>query len=115
MAKQNNSDDSPKIVEFWKTHPDFAVGTGDTTITKAQYDADVAAIVTGEEAITAARTQLTGLIRQQRDRQKMLRTKTTRVKSGVRATYGPDSAEYSQIGGVRQSERKAPKRKPKTP
>ena len=29
------------------------------------------------------------------------------------ATFGPDSAEYAQAGGVRKSERKHPQRKPK--
>jgi hypothetical protein len=33
----------------------------------------------------------------------------TRFRSGVRAAYGPDSAQYEQAAAVRKSARKSPK------
>jgi len=35
-----------------------------------------------------------------------------RVLSAVEAHFGPDSSEYEQVGGTRQSERKRPVRRP---
>jgi hypothetical protein len=42
---------------------------------------------------------------------KYLRDATTRVRSMVRAVYGPDSSEYEEVGGTRASERKPRTRK----
>lgn len=41
-----------------------------------------------------------------------LRAKNTRMLSAAEAQYGPDSSEYEQLGGTRQSERKRPTKKP---
>ena len=41
-----------------------------------------------------------------------LRDKNKRVLSAVEAQYGPDSNEYEQAGGTRQSERKRPTGRP---
>lgn len=41
-----------------------------------------------------------------------LREMNKRVLSAVEAQFGPDSSEYEQVGGTRQSERKRPVRKP---
>jgi hypothetical protein len=42
-----------------------------------------------------------------------LRTENARMLAGIGAQFGPDSSEYEQAGGTRQSERKRPVRKPK--
>ena len=41
-----------------------------------------------------------------------LREQNRRVLSAVEAQFGPDSNEYEQVGGTRQSERKRGARKP---
>jgi len=41
-----------------------------------------------------------------------LRDLNRRILSAVEAQYGPDSSEYEQVGGTRQSERKQSTRKP---
>jgi hypothetical protein len=43
-----------------------------------------------------------------------LRDKNKRILSAVEAQYGPDSSEYEQAGGTRQSERKRPTGRPST-
>ena len=43
-----------------------------------------------------------------------IRDKNRRVLSAVEAQFGPDSSEYEQVGGTRQSERKRPQRKAAT-
>ncbi len=42
-----------------------------------------------------------------------LRDKNKRILSAVEAQFGPDSSEYEQAGGTRQSERKRPTGRPK--
>ena len=41
-----------------------------------------------------------------------LRDKNKRILSAVEAQFGPDSSEYEQAGGTRQSERKRPTGRP---
>jgi hypothetical protein len=43
-----------------------------------------------------------------------LRVKSTRLLSATEAQYGPDSSEYEQVGGTRQSERKRSSKKAPT-
>jgi hypothetical protein len=43
----------------------------------------------------------------------VIRDWNKRVLSAVEAQFGPDSSEYEQVGGTRQSERKRPTRKAK--
>ncbi len=38
-----------------------------------------------------------------------------KVKPAIGLKYGTDSSEYEMVGGVRDSERKKPGKKPKTP
>ena len=58
-------------------------------------------------------TELTGLINDRDSQGVGLNELVTRVRSGFRAVYGPDSTQYEQAGGTRLSERKKPSRKPK--
>jgi ABC-type transporter Mla subunit MlaD len=44
--------------------------------------------------------------------EKALRELSSRMLNAVAAVYGRDSSEYEMAGGVRQSERKRPQRKP---
>ncbi|HEV7376169.1 MAG TPA: hypothetical protein VGN95_15735 [Pyrinomonadaceae bacterium] len=43
-----------------------------------------------------------------------LRSKSVRMLSAAQAQYGPDSSEYEQVGGTRQSERKRSTKKTPT-
>jgi alkylated DNA repair dioxygenase AlkB len=45
--------------------------------------------------------------------EKALKELSSRMLNAVAAVYGKDSSEYEMAGGVRQSERKRPQRKPK--
>lgn len=115
MAVSDDLKDAQRIVDVWDANPTLVIGVGDKAVTKADVEADVAAITDMDTHLAEVRTQLTGLIRQRRDRKKGLNGKVTRVRSGIRAAFGPDSPEYSQAGGTRSSERKPRKVKPKTP
>ncbi|HEX8650272.1 MAG TPA: hypothetical protein VF708_05495 [Pyrinomonadaceae bacterium] len=45
------------------------------------------------------------------EQEKRLNDKNKRMLSAAEAQYGPDSSEYEQAGGTRQSERKRPTKK----
>jgi len=49
------------------------------------------------------------------DKNKQMRAFNRKVLPATGLKYGRDSAEYEQVGGVRDSERKKPVRKPKPP
>ena len=103
--------DSALLVNAWKSNPGFALGDIRRDVIKA----DVAQIRQDTEEIEALRSQLTLKIDQRDQKLKALSNKNTRVRSGFRAFYGPDSSEYKQAGGTPTSERKARTRTPKIP
>ena len=115
MAVRDDLKDAQRIVGVWDANPTLVVGMGDKAVTKDDVKQDITTITTMDAHIAEVRTTLTGLIRQRRDRKKALNVKVTRVRSGIRGAFGPDSPEYSQAGGTRSSERKPRTVKPKTP
>jgi hypothetical protein len=54
------------------------------------------------------RIKMSKLIDDTNDQMKLVESYNTRGRSGMRAIFGPDSAQYAQVGGTRQSERKSP-------
>jgi hypothetical protein len=59
------------------------------------------------------RTQLTAESIETNNQSLAVGNAVTRVRSGIRGFYGPDSTQYGQVGGTRTSERKRPTRKKK--
>ena len=101
--------DAQKIIDTWTANPDFAFGA----VTLKGFGE--LAFQTGQlsQTIEAKRNELQGLMNQRDDTVKELRMLITRARSGIKATYGPDSSQYEQAGCTRASERKAPGRKAK--
>jgi hypothetical protein len=66
-----------------------------------------------DTVIERRRIELQGLINERNDLGKHVRAQITRVRSGFRAVYGPDSTQYDQAGATRSSERKT--RAPRKP
>jgi uncharacterized protein YqgV (UPF0045/DUF77 family) len=101
--------DADKVIGVWKVNPTFSMmGT-----TLAVFSASTRTVRDMEAVIEAKRQELSGLVDRRDDEAKALSKWVTRARSGIRSNFGPDSAEYAQAGGVRQSERKHPTRKPK--
>lgn len=98
--------DANRIIETWSKNRDFSLGSIKLADFRKQRDAFVAA----STEVAAVRNQLTGLIGERDDHGDKLTEFITRARSGIRANYGPDSAQYKQAGGTRQSERKRPRR-----
>lgn len=115
MANNDILMNAGTVIDVWDANADLKVGAGATEIKKADVEADVTGLRAFDDEISALEVQLKGLVRQRRDLKTALSAKITRIKSGIRATYGPDSSQYSQAGGVRSSERKTRARKATTP
>jgi hypothetical protein len=98
-----------KVVDVWDANPDFVLGTVNLDSFKASIEAVKAAGATVE----TKRTELTGLLNDRDNQAATLNDLVTRARSNVRGTFGLDSTQYEQVGGIRRSERKAPKRKAK--
>ena len=101
--------DATAAVTVWKANPDFGLGT----LALADLEGALAALQTAQAVVEAKRIEMTGLLDQRDDKALALSDLVTRVRSGFRAVYGPDSPQYEQAGGTRLSERKRPTRQPK--
>lgn len=66
-------------------------------------------------AMEAYNTQLSladSLSSSLKEKEKLLRSFTERMLTGVAAKFGKDSEQYQKAGGIKKSDRKRPKRKP---
>jgi hypothetical protein len=107
MPTSNTNDlliDAQKILDTWKANSSFNIGS---KITLESFTQDRDQLTALDNAIESRRIELQGLINERNDLGKNLRTQITRIRSGFRAVYGPDSTQYDQAGATRTSERKA--------
>ncbi len=95
--------DSQKLVDTMTSNPGFSLGDlGLSQLIEAQNRATKLS-----EQVEAKRVEMVGLANERDTAASTLRDMATRLRSGIRAFYGPDSSQYEQAGGVRNSERKA--------
>jgi hypothetical protein len=109
MSKTTNSvlADLDTVIHVWAENPAFTLG--DLTLDGVRAKrADLAA---RDDALVEARTILSRLIDETTDTRHEGAQIVTRVRSGMRAAFGPDSTQYAQVGGTRASERKPTKKK----
>ncbi|WP_309688277.1 hypothetical protein [Armatimonas sp.] len=104
-----------KVINTWNENPGLTIGNAalDNQITVIMMDTLVSEIQADDDEIEKLRTRLTGLVDARDTKVGTLSGYNTRVKSGVRSNFGPDSKQYKQVGGTPTSERKTPVRKPK--
>ena len=81
-------------------------------VTPASFDTAVTAFTARLNAYNEHVAALDDEQNQLEDSERNLRDLNRRILSAVEAQYGPDSSEYEQVGGTRQSERKQATRKP---
>ncbi len=110
---QNTLTDAAKIVQVWTANPTFAMGD----ITRAQFEAAMSRADAADNAVDAKRVELTALMDARDDAALAVSKLTVRARSAIKGVFGPDSAQYDQAGGTRDSERKAstPAAKPPKP
>lgn len=101
--------DAETLIRVWEANTTLSLGD----VTLPAFKTMVATFKTTRANAEDLRTQLTKAVNDVNDQADGLASITVRGRSGVRAQFGPDSAQYDQVGGTRSSERKP--RKKKTP
>jgi hypothetical protein len=99
-----------RLLRVWGENKSFAMGAVTETTLQGMLD-DLRAT---RQQVEETRTLLTRLVDEANDKGKALTKVTSRGLSGIRATFGPDSPQYEQAGGTRESERKPRSSKKKT-
>lgn len=89
-----------RIARVWADNPTFSLGE----VTLAGFQAKIAEVRQKREQLEALRMQMTALTNDVEEGTNELAAIRTRALSGVRAVFGPDSTQYEQAGGKRQSE-----------
>jgi hypothetical protein len=98
---------SERISRVWTDNPTFTLGE----VTLPSLNAKIASLRQKRDQLETLRMQVTALSNEIDGATDDLSTIRTRALSGLRATYGPNSTQYEQGGGTRQSEVKRPSRK----
>lgn len=96
-----------RIARVWTDNPTFSLGE----VTLAGFQAKIAGARQKREQLENLRMQVTALSNELEEHTSELAAIRTRAMSGFRAVFGPDSTQYEQAGGTRQSEIRRPSRK----
>ncbi|HEX7313435.1 MAG TPA: hypothetical protein VF297_05915 [Pyrinomonadaceae bacterium] len=99
--------DAEKLDRVWDANPSLTLGD----LTREKFKAELNALRESRAQLEEARRQVTNLSNTTNERAVVLVSYNTRVLSGIRAVFGPDSTQYEEGGGTRSSERKTPKPK----
>jgi hypothetical protein len=101
--------EAEQIARVWAENPTFVLND----ITLAQFQNMIADLRAQRSHTEDLRTQVTAATILTNDKAVAVGNINTRVRSGIRGFFGPNSTQYEQVGGTRTSERKHPKRKKK--
>jgi hypothetical protein len=102
--------EAEQIARVWADNPTFSLGE----LTLAQLQSKITSLRAKRDHAQDLRTQLTAATNDTNTEGDDVSALITRARSGIRAVFGPDSNQYEQAGGTRQSERKRTARKPKS-
>jgi hypothetical protein len=108
-TKDQTVAEAEQLIRVWQANPDFSLGA--TTLKMLQEEVD--ALRQAGTRVDDARTALTALINEANAKRAGVAKLVTRGRSAIRGAYGPDSSQYEQVGGTRESDRKPAKRKAK--
>jgi hypothetical protein len=103
--------DAKMVEDVWVQNPSFSMGS----VSLEQYKAAIAALENFNAAVQTKRTELTGLMNQRDDQALQMKELVTRARSTIRGFFGPNSSQYDEAGGTRQSERKPSSRSSEQP
>ena len=99
-----------EVLQAWKNiDPAFKVGD----LALSALEADIAQLTSTQDELTSLESQATEVRSKRDDVSMAVWDKVKRLRRGVQAIYGDDSAQYQMMGGTRLSERKPPTRKAK--
>lgn len=96
-----------RISRVWTDNPGFSLGE----VTLAGLQAKMAEVRQKREQLETLRMQAASLSNELEEGTGELASIRTRALSGFRAVFGPDSTQYEQAGGTRQSDiRRSPRK-----
>jgi hypothetical protein len=96
--------DAKSALRFWEEHPDLKLNEA----TCAAFKKAQAAFQQAADEVADKERQCQLKMAERDVLANEVKLVMTRLRSAVRGFYGPDSNEYAQVGGTRQSERKRP-------
>ena len=91
-----------RLIQVWSENIKFSMG--DVTLDGLKLEVDKLRNL--KRSRDELRVKLSKLIDDTNDQMKLIDDYNTRGLSGMRAIFGPDSAQYAQVGGTRRSDRK---------
>ena len=94
----------------WESNPDFKLGN----IGLKDFTAVYAAAKELDDDYSKRDVELSGALSKREERVRELHSLVVRFRKGMHAQFGPDSPEYGQAGGTRESQRRSPARKART-
>jgi hypothetical protein len=92
--------DCERLTRVWTDNPTFSLGE----VTLAGLQSKIAEAKQKREQLETLRMQATALSNELEERTNEMASIRTRALSGFRAVFGPNSTQYEQAGGTRQSE-----------
>jgi hypothetical protein len=102
ITDNNLVSDAKSVLKFWEDHPE--INLNETTA--AQFRKAQSAFQKITDEIAHEEIELSAKMTERDQLAKSVRVSISRVRSGVRAYFGPDSKEYEQVGGTRSSTKK---------
>ena len=112
ITDNNLATDAKSCVRFWDEHPDIKL----KETTPAEFKKIQTAFQVITDELVDAENRLQSKMAERDAMARQVSSVMTRLRSAVRGFYGPDSTEYQQVGGTRQSDRKPRTRsRPATP
>ena len=90
------------LITVWTANSSFSMGD----ITLPMLKEELAALRTLRAQTEETRLLLSRQSDETNDKMDHISSIVVRGRSGIRATFGPDSPQYAQVGGTRESERK---------
>ena len=101
--------DADRLAQVWSENAKFSMG--DVTLDGLKVEIDKLRNL--RRSRDELRVKLSKLIDDTNDQIKVVEGYNIRGRSGMKAIFGPDSAQYAQVGGTRKSDRKPNTSKPK--
>ena len=98
------------VKTVWESNPDFKLGN----IGLNEYMSVYTAAKELDEDYAKKDVELSGALSKREEKARELHALVVRFRKGMLAHFGPDSPEYGQAGGTRESQRRPSTRKPRT-
>ncbi len=114
MAKtvkvKSTLEEAASVKTVWESNPDFKLGNAGLKDFAAVYSV----VKELDDDYAKKSVEMSGALSKREEKARQLRALVVRFRKGMLAHFGPDSPEYGQAGGTRESQRRTSIRKPKT-